>query len=60
MAANKPDDNQQAEAAANKPADKPVVVMFLKSWGLYNKGEKAGFSAEKAAWLIEKKIAAKA
>lgn len=43
------------------PVDtKPVLVKFVKPWGIYNAGETAGFPADKAAWLIEKKQAEKA
>ena len=50
------------EAPATKPApdSKPVAVKFEKSWGLYNKGETAGFTPEKAEWLIAQKLAVKA
>ena len=37
-----------------------VVVKFSEHWALYSAGETAGFSTEKAEWLINRKIAVKA
>lgn len=50
------------EAPATNPApdSKSVAVTFEKAWGLYNKGETAGFTPEKAEWLIAQKLAVKA
>lgn len=37
-----------------------VIVAFSEHWALYSAGEKAGFPADKAEWLINRKIAVKA
>ena len=37
-----------------------VVVKFSEHWALYLTGETAGFPADKAEWLINRKIAVKA
>jgi len=66
MANPKPDAAEEAaktpEATETKPAtdSKPVAVTFEKAWGLYNKGETAGFAPEKAEWLVAQKLAVKA
>lgn len=39
---------------------KPLVVQFLKPWGIYNAGEIAGFNASRAQWLLAHKLATQA
>lgn len=52
--------NTQSKPSAEKTADpKKVTVTFLKAHGRYVAGDIAGFTADKAQQLIDRKIAVK-
>lgn len=44
-------------ATAKKPAEKLQTMVFLKPWGRYSRNDRAGFPADKAKQLEERKIA---
>lgn len=64
MATPTPEEKAAAEQLAAEQAaaelQKPVTVIFEKSWSIYNRGEKATFPAERADWMVSVKIAVKA
>lgn len=50
----------ETESTTDDSSDDLVIVTFSEQWALYSAGETAGFPADKAAWLISRKIAVKA
>lgn len=44
-------------ATAKKQEDKLVTVVFLKPYGRYSRNDRAGFPADKAKQLEDRKIA---
>lgn len=44
-------------AATKQPAEKLYTVVFLKPYGRYSRNDRAGFPADKAEQLAERKIA---
>lgn len=44
-------------ATAKQPAEKLTTMVFLKPFSRYSRGDRAGFPADKAKQLEERKIA---
>ncbi len=44
-------------ATAKQPAEKLITMVFIKPYGRYSRNDRAGFPADKAKQLEERKIA---